>query len=131
MSHALATEQAALIGALEFYIDSGVRDFCMDSPEDMYGWSQQAPPSLSASPPRPASPTLPPAPETSFDDEHTEAPLGKSELIIAAQKALENVDSIDALKAMIAKFDGLSIQKTASHIVFAEGTPTAPIMIVN
>jgi|TARA_R110002126_G_scaffold13118_1_gene55805 DNA polymerase len=135
MSDAIAIEQAALIGALEFHIDSGVRDFCMDGAEDMYAWGNQAPLALNApapiSAPRPLAQAQMPTPDVQFDDEDGAAPLGKAELIAAAHKALESVESIDALKAVIAKFDGLSIQKTASNIVFAEGDVNAPLMIIN
>jgi uracil-DNA glycosylase family 4 len=135
MSDAIAIEQAALISALEFHIDSGVRDFCMDDAADMYEWGNQAPLSISKPALRPLPQIQPlaqtPVQNASFDDEDCAAPLGKSELIAAAHKALENIDSIDALKTVIAKFDGLSIQKTASNIVFAEGSPNAPLMIVN
>jgi uracil-DNA glycosylase family 4 len=131
MSDAIAIEQAALISALEFHIDSGVRDFCADGAEDMYQWGNQAPLSINNPAPRPLPQIEMPAADASFDDEDSAAPLGKSELIAAAHKALENVDSIDALKTVISKFDGLSIQKTASNIVFAEGNPDAPLMIIN
>jgi len=132
MSDAIAIEQAALISALEFHIDSGVRDFCVNDAGDMYSWGNQAPLSLSAPATRPLPDIQMAAPDTSFDDgEDSAAPLGKSELITAAHKALENIETIDALKDVISKFDGLSIQKTASNIVFAEGNPDAPLMIIN
>ena len=38
MSEATAIEYSALIGALEFYIESGVRDFCTDDANDMASW---------------------------------------------------------------------------------------------
>lgn len=50
----------------------------------------------------------------------------RSESIALAEKA----NSLDDLKSAIAEFDGLSIKKTASNLVFADGTPDARVMII-
>lgn len=50
----------------------------------------------------------------------------RSESIALAEKA----SNLDELKSAIAEFDGLSIKKTASNLVFADGNPDARVMII-
>ena len=38
--------------------------------------------------------------------------------------------SLDELKAAIARFDGLALKSTATNLVFADGNPTAPLMLI-
>lgn len=77
-------------------------------------WLQAANKTNSTTPsPSPPSPVLPHAP-----------PIGNPrDLARAAQ-------NLDELRAAIAAFDGLSIKKTATQMVFADGNPNARVMFL-
>jgi uracil-DNA glycosylase family 4 len=142
MSEATAIEYSALIGALEFYIESGVRDFCTDEPNDMAAWQTTKSSFLpKATPNAPFGASNAPVSasqlraevnaEAAIDAEQAVQPLGKSEAIINAQARLKEVHTLDDLKKAIASFDGLGIKKTATEMVFSEGDPRSKIMIIN
>ncbi len=56
--------------------------------------------------------------------------LGKNEARIEAVKLAQAAGSLVDLKAAIANFDGISIKKTATNLVFADGNPKAKIMVI-
>ncbi len=66
-----------------------------------------------------AAPVAPPPPVPG-----TIEALGEAKTLAAAAKTL------DELKTAIEGFQGLSIKRTASNIVFADGVPTAKVMLV-
>lgn len=45
-------------------------------------------------------------------------------------EALSNVNSLDDLKKALEEFEGCALKKTASNLVFSDGNPQAPIMII-
>jgi DNA polymerase len=47
-----------------------------------------------------------------------------------AKLLADEADTLDALRAAIAGFDGCTLRETASHLVFAEGDPAARMMLV-
>lgn len=47
-----------------------------------------------------------------------------------AIKRAEACQSLEALKEAIAGFEGLALRRTASNLVFADGNPQAPIMLI-
>lgn len=47
-----------------------------------------------------------------------------------ALAAAAQADSLDALKTAIAAFDGCGLRDTAGHMVFAEGDPTAGLLLI-
>lgn len=50
--------------------------------------------------------------------------------VARAMALAEAADSLDALRAAMAAFDGLSIRETATNLVFADGNPSARVMLV-
>ncbi|MEC7701324.1 MAG: uracil-DNA glycosylase [Pseudomonadota bacterium] len=132
MSENTLAEQDALIGALTFYLESGVSDFCMAEASDMSAW-EKAPLNIlkPVAPPMPTPSALPQVEFHADIDDDAPAPLGKAEVIAEVTALLEKIDNVDALRDALTKFDGLSIKKTASNLVFAEGHKDAPIMIIS
>ncbi len=47
-----------------------------------------------------------------------------------ARKLAEAASNLAELEAAIAAFDGCALRRTATHTVFADGTPHAPVMII-
>ena len=60
----------------------------------------------------------------------SDAPLGTAEAVIAAQALAAKATSLDELRALLARFDGLSIVKTAQNMVFSDGVPGSELMII-
>ncbi len=58
------------------------------------------------------------------------APLGASEARDAAEAVAARAHDLAALKQAIADFDGSPLRETATNLVFADGNPEAPLMLV-
>ncbi len=56
--------------------------------------------------------------------------LGKSDAYDEAVKRAKSADSLEDLREIIADFDGISLKKTASNLVFSDGNPKADIMLI-
>ncbi|MBU0858909.1 MAG: uracil-DNA glycosylase [Alphaproteobacteria bacterium] len=108
-------ERTALIHALQWHIDAGADEALSATPVD----ATAMPVFETASPA--AAPAIITAPER---------PEGSAAAIIEARKLAEAAQTLDELRAAIAVFDGLGIKKTAKNLVFSDGNPAAPIMIV-
>jgi uracil-DNA glycosylase len=56
--------------------------------------------------------------------------LGKSDARDAAIKLASQANTLDELRQAIAEFEGIAIKKTATNLVFCDGNPKSPIMLV-
>jgi DNA polymerase len=56
--------------------------------------------------------------------------LGKSDARAEAEKLAAAANSLEELEAAIRAFDGIAVKKTATNMVFCDGNPKAPIMLV-
>ena len=115
---------AEALAALDWYQSVGVDVLVADTP---IAWTEHRPPKT-------VTQNQPPAARPQAGAQAGAAagtgPLGTAEAVIEAQKLAATADSLEALKAVLAKFDGLSIAKTARNLVFADGNPDAPLMII-
>ena len=50
--------------------------------------------------------------------------------VLSAREAARAVPDLVALKAALAGFDGVSLSRTATNLVFADGNPNAKVMLV-
>lgn len=133
MSENAMAERDALISALTFYLDSGVSDFCAADAHDMRDWkAASAKPLPSLQMPAAQPFTMPPV-STIMDEPEDDglAPLGKAEAIDELQALFSKVESVDALRQALEKFNGLGIKKTARNMVFAEGFNESPLMVIS
>jgi DNA polymerase len=123
------TNRATLIAALEWHIDHGVDEMLLDQPID-----RTAMPEI----PKPARDLVgvgkgentvsPPSRVLHFQDS---APLmGAAQAVQEAQKIATACQTLDELKQAVTDFDGLSVKKTASNMVFSDGNPAAKIMLI-
>lgn len=122
-------EYIAAKAALEFYIDHGVDVAVNDDTIDRTA-TQELPPPINAienaqnASPEPASyaaaaASAPPPP-----------PLGKNDARIKAVEHAQSAVSLEALEQAIKDFDGLSLKKTATNLVFSDGNPNSKIMLI-
>lgn len=139
MSQAYRT---ALLSALEWQVDSGVTEILEDEPQDRTAINENEADSAAllaftpqggdmmadakaALPPMPgqAQPATASAPDSA-------AISGAQEAIKETTKLAKDATSLEELKQAIAEFDGISLKKTATNMVFSDGNPEARIMIV-
>lgn len=106
----------ALTHALKWQVDHGVDVILLDTPIDK-----------TAPPPMPTRNTLP-SPVT--EKTETKPLMGAADAIIQAQKLAEACQTLEELSAAISAFDGLSLKKTATNMVFAAGDTDSDIMVV-
>ena len=118
---------AALLG---WYVAMGVDEAIGDTPRDSF-----APPAALAPRPTPAPIPIasPPAPRTaaSLAAPAVARPLASATSEVAgARKLAEAATTLAELEAAVSSFDGCALRKTATHTVFADGTPHAPVMVI-
>lgn len=101
---------------LRFYVDAGVDEAVLDAPRD-----------LTAAAPRPAPATRP----AEAAPPRQPPPLASSDQIAQDARArAAQCTTLDELKAALAAFDKLSLRQTATNLVFADGNPAAPLMLI-
>jgi uracil-DNA glycosylase family 4 len=113
---------------LAFYLEAGVDCALMDEPVNRLSDDVPAPaaePSGEA-PRRPLNTGAPaPAPRAPARVE-----VAPDIAIAAAREAARTAPTLDALRAMLAAFDGCALKGTATQLVFADGGPAARVMFV-
>src|SRR5579875_3031730 len=88
------------------------------------GISRWAPPRSAPEPPRPAAAgAVAAAPPAALLDSPAEAAQSARLLAAAA-------DTVEALAAAVARFEGCPLKRTATNTVFIDGNPQAPVMII-
>ncbi len=118
-------EYWAMMHALQWYIDNGVDEALLDEPIDRTAVPTLAD-AMNVVPKRP----MPIAPTATGGDEGAMAPIGSAEAIVEARKLAAGCNSLDELKAAIQGFDGLSVKKTATNLVFSDGDPQSHVMLI-
>lgn len=115
----VAMQHETALAALEFYRDAGV-DLCIaDSPVDRFSLVPELPKAV-----LPLQKTVLP------QNENQEPILGASQAREESVKLAKAANSLDELRDAIAGFDGISIKKTATNLVFSDGNPQADIMLI-
>jgi DNA polymerase len=116
---------------LAFYVEAGVDTALGENPLDhltapLADMAKNAPPAPRREPParpRPVAPHPPPA-TAPF------AAASADDAIMAARAAARSAASLDALREILARFDGCALKTTAKQLVFADGNPQGRVMFV-
>ncbi len=118
---------------LAFYREAGVDDALMEEPVDRFAPVVRAPERVSETqPPAPAAARSPPAAAPGKIEPRPVAATAvpdEGQIALARQRAATAV-SLDALREQVAAFDGCNLKFTAKNLVFADGNPAAPVMLV-
>lgn len=110
----------AALALLQFYADAGVDEALADAPIDRL-----------APPPEPAAlPEAPAAPAAVRQAKPAARLSSRDEITRNARAAAAGADTLDALRAALAAFEGCALKKTAANLVFGDGNPNAPLMFV-
>ncbi|MCB1531877.1 MAG: uracil-DNA glycosylase [Alphaproteobacteria bacterium] len=118
------TQRKSVKSALEWYVDHGVDEVLGDEPVD-----RTAMPSFAPAPAKAQSPKAPPSAVPVGASEQP-AFLGKSDARAESLKLAQEADTLEALQEAIAGFDGLSVKRTATNMVFCDGNPKARVMLI-
>ena len=133
-----AMDSANALALLKLYIDWGADEAIEATPQSRLGATVIAAPAripavAPAAPPRQlsesaAKPPIKPA---------TAAPIAAKALgpldqaaVDSARGSAKAAQTLEALKAALAEFDGVPLRKTATNLVFADGNPAAKVMLV-
>src|SRR5690242_12432845 len=125
------TERQQLAALLDWYVAMGIDEAIGASPHDSF-----APP-----PPRPSlassaalSPAARPTPAITLPPLAAPAiarPIvSASNEIAGARQLADSANTLAELEAAVSSFEGCALRKTATHTVFADGTPHAPVMVI-
>ena len=106
--------------ALAWHLDVGADEAMQDVPNDRTA----AAAALLKSPAAAVAAVPPPAVITAGEI------IGTAQARLDAAKMAAACNTLSELKDAIAAFDGLAIKKTASNMVFADGNPSARVMLV-
>lgn len=121
--------KASARAALRWLMDMGADETISDVPIDRFATAAvpvaaaPAPRARDAAPtprPSPARP-LPSAPSTT---------LPQGDAAASAREIAATCDTLPALRAALQSFEGCSLKKTATQLVFADGAPDAPLMLI-
>ncbi len=127
-------ENRALQSALEWYLDNGVDEALEGVPVDRTKIAPVPSVSLLHNKKRDAG-------EWSVDSKRAVSgpqvlhpsnslPLGASDARAESVKLAQQASTLEELREVIAAFDGISLKKTATNLVFCDGNPEAPIMLI-
>ena len=119
-------DTAAALALLRWYVEMGADEAIADAPTDRLVPPATPPVAAPAAHPTPSSSPLravATSPPTAFADSPGEA--AQSARLLAAR-----ADTIAALEAAIAGFEGCALKRTATNTVIADGNPAAPVMII-
>ena len=109
---------------LAFYLEAGVDCALAEEPIDRLSDSE-----LISAASRPAQPPTA-RPAGAIPVARAEAGPGTEAAILSAREAARTAPTLDALRALLEKFDGCALKATATRLVFADGNPQARIMFV-
>ena len=132
----LDSQQA--LALLKLYIEWGADEAIEPTPQSRLGATAQKAPAPARTPvPPPAStaPQLSEQPAALFRaaparvQGPTLGPVDQA-TILSAREAARAAPDLAALKVALARFDGVSLSRTATNLVFADGNPAAEVMLV-
>jgi len=126
-----------IVSILEWYEAMGVDETVGDTPVDFRALARRpAPTADQARPPSPVAPDAPPTARsaTSAPARATPStgsgPLGVSEAQQSADREAHAAGTLAALRATLEAFEGCALKATATNLVFADGHPEAPLMVI-
>jgi uracil-DNA glycosylase len=89
-----------------------------------------APPPVREEVPAPAPAAPPPRPHSVAASPPATLTESLGEAAQSARRLAASADTVEALAAAVAGFDGCALKRTATNTVFADGNPKGPLMII-
>src|SRR5436309_3803561 len=114
-----ADDRETALALLRWYVEMGADEAIGVEPEDRLALPRAMPAPIRGQSPRPVPAAPPPALTESL-----------GEAAQSARRLASGADSVEALAALVAGFEGCPLKRTATNTVFIDGNPAAPVMIV-
>jgi DNA polymerase len=113
---------------LAFYLEAGVDCALADEPVNRLAELEPVP----AAPPRELAPprVQREVPVAAPAVPRSEITLAPDAAVASAREAARTAPTLDALRTLLANFDGCALKHTATKLVFADGNPQARVMFV-
>ncbi len=120
-----ADDRDAALALLRWYVEMGADEAIGFEATDRLAPppTSMPPPAMPASMRAPSPPPVPAAPPPALTESLGEAAQ-------SARRLAAGADSVAALAALVAEFDGCTLKRTATNTVFTDGDPAAPVMII-
>jgi len=119
-----------LASLLKWYVDQGYDETIGEEAVDRFAIVAQAPAPAAAAM-APSAPTpFRPATASPAAAPRAPVPLESPQVVEDARTLAAGCNTIEELEAAIRAFEGCALKRTAKNTVFADGLPSAPVMIV-
>src|ERR1700751_3626863 len=115
---------------LAFYLEAGVDCALTEEPVNRLADPDALPAAREAASPTPPRKGPPANPAAANPASRGEATVAPEAAIASAREAARTAPSLEALRALLEKFDGCALKFTATRLVFADGNPQARVMFV-
>ena len=116
---------ATALALLRWYVEMGADEAIGAEPADRF-----APPPVTEAPPAIPSVARPQGGRAVAASPPAALAESLGEAAQSARRLAATAETVDALAAMVAGFDGCSLKRTATNTVFADGNPAGPVMII-
>lgn len=133
----------SLVEALQWHLDNGADEMLLDAPVDRTAMPELPTKSMESaviSRPQSAANGALSAPvkggniiglkDSVLQNEVSSEMMGAAQAIVEAQELAAKCKTLEELSAAIKEFEGLSIRKTATNMVFGDGNPKAAVMVI-
>ncbi len=110
---------------LKFHLDIGIDEVIIDNP---INWLEYQPKPMVKQVVAPQANTNPRKPTA--NQEEAKIPSGTFEYLKKAEQLLADVKDLEQLKDLMLEFEGSTLRRTASNIVFGEGKLNPDIMVI-
>lgn len=125
------------LALLKLYIEWGADEAIEPTPQSRLGATLLRPAMPAQKPPQASPPAAPsqlseqpiPAFRTAPAAARALGPMDQA-AVLSAREAARAAPDLAALKEALARFDGVSLSRTATNLVFADGNPQAKVMLV-
>jgi uracil-DNA glycosylase family 4 len=123
------------LALLKLYIEWGADEAIEPTPQSRLGATVAPAPAPARNPsaPVPATPQLSEQPAALFRAAPAPAralgPMDQA-AVLSAREAARAAPDLASLREALARFDGVSLSRTATNLVFADGNPAAKVMLV-
>ena len=118
------SERETAIALLRWYVEMGADEAIGAEPVNRFA------PSPAAAPPPPPPPLHPPAAHAIAAAPPRALAESLAEAAQSARRLAAGAETVSALAALVAGFEGCGLKRTATNTVFADGNPAAPVMII-
>ncbi|MFN7191075.1 MAG: uracil-DNA glycosylase, partial [Rhodospirillales bacterium] len=117
------------LAALRWLVEAGADEAIGETPLDRFAALPPPPPIAAPAAKTPARAVVP-VPAAPVAAPTLAAPQPAAQAELAARTAAAAAQSLAELRAAVAAFEGCALKATATNLVFADGNPAAPLMLM-